>query len=147
MYSFCKSVGQVNGHQKEPGSTPEPEKVDTLCPLGPEGQGQERAAAPTEDIYSARAVSAVKARTGHKGRVGEVPGTFHFHSCTLLYPVFPTDWLSRVAQEGGRSWMPSWKPSPRAQSDKEMRQSLKQQTKPSQLNGKHTMLKLLISYQ
>ena len=84
-------MGQVNGHQKEPGSIPESETMDTLCLLGPEGQGRKRAAAPTEDIYSARAVSAVNAHTGYTGRVGVVPGTFHFHSCTILYPVFPTD--------------------------------------------------------
>jgi len=71
-------VGRVNGNQKGPGSKPEPELVDTLLPFSPKGQGRERAAAPMEDIYSARAVSAINAHTGYTGTVSEVLGHLPF---------------------------------------------------------------------
>lgn len=71
-------MGRVNGNQKEPGSIPEPEHVDTLLPFSPKGQGRERVAAPIEDIFSARAVPAIKAHTGYTGTVREVLGHLPF---------------------------------------------------------------------
>lgn len=71
-------MGRVNGNQQGTRKQPEPEEVGTLLPVGPEGRGRGRTSTSTEDIYSARAVSAGKATTGNAEAQGHVPGHLQF---------------------------------------------------------------------
>lgn len=95
-------MGRVNGNQQGTRKQPEPEEAGTRLPVGPEGRGRGRTSTSTEDIYSARAVSAglqerqPQEMQKHKGRSR---GTFSFLSGPVLSPAFPTDWLSPVAGE------------------------------------------------